>query len=253
MKQLYKDIAQKWIDDIESSRMPHKDKKKKIVEICHFASFVISLLKCGHIRSVKDVQIIMTCEEPDFIIKYGKEIYGLEIRRIKNERSDIIGKQENLLESSAMLFQQKYEDYNVLVNISFTNKFNFKQNDKKLLSNEIADYVYNVLSNTTNKIPQYIRRISIQKHSGVSFNLTGGYVVGALSESQIIQEINSKESKIETYKDKSNLDKIVLLLVVSGASPDSDYSFLEIPINVKTEFHHIYLLNDFDKKVHIIK
>jgi hypothetical protein len=99
---------------------------------------------------------------------------------------------------------------------------------------------------------EFIESIHCTDHSQVSFSLTGTYWVGNL-DLEIKEGIEEKNKKVTNYRVKSNLKKTWLLLVVSGASPDSDFiDFDPAPLEVENSFDSVFLLNDIRKKVYFL-
>lgn len=254
-KSKYGEIINFWLEQVKGSSDSNKNKTKKILELCHFASFVIALENNEVIQSVSEVKIRQLHEEPDFIIDFKGEIIGVELQRIKNIRVEIEGRKNSLLNKAEIVFKSKYPDVTLLANIRFKNGFDYTKKEISHYKNQISDMVFEVYNNPDVILPDYLERVFIQKHTRVDFCTSGVYSVGNLNAEEIIQEIQEKDGKVDTYRQKTNIQKQMLLLVVSGATPDSDYSFIELPQekDFNTSFDFVFLLNDFKKEVFALK
>ena len=98
---------------VEQSTLSRKEKDKRILELCHLASFAIGLKDAKVIQDVKEIEIADLSVEPDFIIIYKNEKVGLEIRRVFNDKAQQIGERKSILKSAAKIFESKYPGQNV--------------------------------------------------------------------------------------------------------------------------------------------
>lgn len=248
----YDKMISSWISIVEQSSLNKKEQKKRILELCHVASFAIGLKGQKVINDVKEIKLVELSVEPDFIISYKNQKFGLEIRRVVNGKAKEIGEKRGILIAAERIFEKKYPNTKALVNISFKDSFDLKILDAEMVKNQIADFVYSQITSGREDKPQFVNRARCVTHSHLSFNLSGGYWVGNLDE-EIKNGIRDKEQKIENYKTKMNLEKVWLLLVVSGASPESDFSgFDETTFVCENSFESVFLLNDFKKKVYFL-
>ena len=250
-KDLYSFQIEDWISKTKESDLTAKDKEKRILELCHLASFGMALLSNNFINDIDEIKIHQSTVEPDFIIKYKGETIGIELARLVNENAEQLGAKRKLLKQSAKLFWKKYPSINTLANINFKDSFDARLNDTDEIRNEIADFVCKTVSKQETEMPNYINSIFTMRHTLVSFELSGAYMVGALDIDNVNSVIEKKCGKINNYKVKSGVDRIWLLLIVAGASPDSDYSYIDFA-SIKTcqGFDEIFLLNDFKKMLY---
>ncbi len=108
---------------VEQSALSSKEKGKRILELCHLASFAIALKDAKVIQDVKEIEIAELSVEPDFIIIYKNQKIGLEIRRVFNDQVQQTNERRALLNSSAKVFEGKYPGHNVLASIRFIDSF----------------------------------------------------------------------------------------------------------------------------------
>jgi len=248
----YERLVSERIKLVEQSNSSRKEKDKRILELCHLASFAIGLKDAKVIQDVKEIEIADLSIEPDFIIIYKNERIGLEIRRVFNDKAQQTGERKTILKLAAKIFESKYPGHRVLASIRFTDSFDERANNTDEIKNRIADLVYAHLTRQPFEAPEFIESIHCTGHSQVSFGLTGAYWVGNL-DSEIKEGIEKKDKKVANYKAKSNLRKTWLLLVVSGASPDSDFTdFDPTTLEAENSFDSVFLLNDLRKKVYFL-
>jgi len=237
---------------VEQSGSSRKEKDKRILELCHLASFAIGLKDANVISDVKEIEIADLSVEPDFIIIYKNEKIGLEIRRVFNDKVQQTNERRAILKSAAKIFEAKYPGHKVLASISFADTFDERANNTDDIKNRIADFVYAHRTRQPFESLEFIETIRCTDHSQVNFGLTGAYWVGNL-DSEIKEGIEGKDKKVASYKAKSNLKKTWLLLVVSGASPDSDFNdFDPTTFEVENSFDSVFLLNDMKKQVYFL-
>ncbi|MGM0582088.1 MAG: hypothetical protein ACQETL_15500 [Bacteroidota bacterium] len=248
----YEKMVSSWISNIEKNSVNKKEQKKRILELCHIASFAIGLKNREIINDVKEIDLVELSVEPDFIISFQNQRFGLEVRRVVNDKVKEIGEKRGILNASERIFEQRYPGTKALVNISFKDSFDLRTTDVETIKNQIADFVYSQITGGQVDKPEFVNRARCVTHSHLTFNLSGAYWVGDLDK-EIKQGIKDKDKKIENYKTKMDLEKVWLLLVVSGASPESDLShFDETTFVCDNSFDSVFLLNDFKKKVYFL-
>ena len=248
----YEKMVSSWISTVEQSRLNKKEQKKRILELCHIASFAIGLKNREIIKDVNEIDLVELSVEPDFIISFQNQRFGLEVRRVVNDKAKEIGEKRGILSAVERIFEQRYPGTKALVNISFKDSFDLKKTDAETTKNQIADFVYSQNTDGQVEKPEFVNRARCVTHSHLTFNLSGAYWVGNLDE-EIKQGIRDKDKKIGNYKTTMSLEKVWLLLVVSGASPESDFShFDETTFVCDNSFDSVFLLNDFEKKVYFL-
>lgn len=248
----YERMVSSWISAVEQSSLNKKEQRKRILELCHVASFTIGLKKLEIIKDVKEIDLVDLAVEPDFIISFMNQRFGLEVRRVVNYKAREIGERRGILKAAERIFEHKHPTTKVLANISFKDSFDLKMTDAEATKNQIANFIYSQITDGQEEKPEFINRARCVIHSHLTFNLSGAYWVGNLDE-EIKQGIKEKNKKIENYKTKMNLEKVWLLLVVSGASPESDFThFDESTFICDNSFDSVFLLNDFKKDVYFL-
>lgn len=122
----YERLVGDMIKLVEQSGSSRKEKDKRILELCHLASFAIGLKDANVISDVKEIEIADLSVEPDFIIIYKNEKIGLEIRRVFNDKVQQTNERRAILKSAAKIFEAKYPGHKVLASISFADTFDEK-------------------------------------------------------------------------------------------------------------------------------
>ncbi len=238
------------IEEVENSHLNRKEKKKRINELDHFSNFVNALKRRGVINDVNKIELLELTIEPDFIISFRNQKIGLEVRRIKNERAEEIGIKRSLLSSAERIFKDKYPDVKAFANVSFKDSVEITKNDN--LATKLADYIYSEIFFQGAEMPYFVKRARCVEHSCLTFDLSGTYWVGDL-ENEIKMGIQEKEKKLSNYRAKSGLEKIWLLVVISGDSPDSDFSaFDERKFNYRGGFDSVLMLNEFKNDLYFL-
>lgn len=130
----------------------------------------------------------------------------------------------------------------------------FKSSEEANLKEQITDYAYCFYNNEQCDKPDFIEDIFLIEHSSVSFNLSGVYIYSESLNSDAIEKIiTENEHYIPRYKINTENKKVFLLLVVSMASPDSNFTDIQLPSLLNTKFDSVFLLKDFYKEVFMIK
>ncbi len=221
--------------------------EKEVLEVCHLANFIISY--------DESLKIIEKRESPDFVVEHHGNQIGLEIERLFNldEVQNIKSKQD-LFKKAAISFEAKHPEIKILANFWLNDGFTFRGNEKGLLIEEITDFTYELISGNKPTYPIYIKDVDIMKHSRVSLNFNeGAYMVDDLPPENLIEAINKKEAKVTEYKANTGFDSQWLLLVSGIGSESFGIKDVELPTKIKSQFEHIFLLEDFDARVTKIK
>ena len=87
----------------------------------------------------------------------------------------------------------------MLANIEFKDNYVWGKGTVGTAKKEISDYVFSLYSKMPSVRPEYLARVRISVHSRLNFELSGAYFVGSLSYEQIVDEVNAKEAKLDTY------------------------------------------------------
>jgi hypothetical protein len=251
----YSSLIASWLEKVEIESKNARQKQQKSLELHHFASFVISMVEQCFFESINAVSLVELTEEPDFILKYKDKLVGFELRRVINKQSEKIGIQKGVLRKAEMLFKTKFPQIDLMVNISFCDNADWDKLDLNQMKEEIAICIFNKHSNIEFEMPTYVASIRATVNTPLSFNLSGSYWVPKLDLQDLAEVVLHKENKIEAYRRQHpEFKELWLLLVIGGASPESDYFIPdEINLHLDTGFDRVFLLNDFKKKVYILK
>ena len=165
--------------------------EKEVVEVCQVGKYIYKINE--------DIQIVEKPKPPapDFILKRNYKLIGLEHTRIFTEDVKAYQRIISLLSYTEKIFINKYPTVNVLASIRLKNDhLEYKQSEKRVIAKEIADYIYNLLTNDIeNKKHSYIDNIKTSKHSQVSFyydeyNFTAPYLTNERLKTEIRKKVS---------------------------------------------------------------
>ena len=220
--------------------------KKEILEVC----------QVGKIAHKIDTEIRITDKpkppNPDFIIEYKSALIGLEHTQILTADASRYFKIKNLLDYAEQIFEKKYPNTNVLATISIQNdELNYKQSEKSVLAEKIADMVQWTRLEMRFEIPEFITGIKTGKHSQISFSYKEkNWQAEYLTKERLEQEVRKKETKISGYKTSdTDLSEYWLVLLIGSLSSVSYELNESLDYSIKSDFERVYLMADFDAKV----
>jgi hypothetical protein len=231
---------------IEKYNLPQKE----LIEVCQVGKYV-------HLIN-EQIQIIDKPKPPapDFILKDGTNIVGLEHTRIFTENVKAYQSIVSLFNYAEKIFREKFPSEFALANINLKNdKLEYKQKEKKLLATQIADLVYNVKMGEIVNFPEYIDDIRISKHSQVSINyLENNFQGPYLTKENLIKEIKKKEKKIELYKSSEIVMSEYWLILLIGSLSSVSYQLDEnVDYRTNSLFDRVYLMSDFSAEIIRVK
>lgn len=242
-KDLLGDLIYPHLNLLQNNR---HENQQKILELCQVGKFLLSFNG--------EIIINQLSEKPDFILKFGSTLIGCEhMIIVDNEEKQKEGFYENIFSIVENQLRKDQILPNFLANCYISKKASYKINEKEdtiqIIKNVISQFV---LSGILIENP-FIRKISSMPHSQISLSPNhGAWIQKIISADKICQAIRKKEAKIEEYR-KKNADEIWLLMVI-GSTGASSYEWDQnIKIDIETKFNKIFVLEDFDNKVHIIK
>jgi hypothetical protein len=220
--------------------------KKEILEVCQIGKFAHKI----------DTEIRITDKpkppNPDFIIEYKSALIGLEHTQILTTDASRYFKIKNLLDYAEQIFEKKYPNTNVLATISIQNdELNYKQSEKSVLAEKIADMVQWTRLEMEFEIPEFITGIKTGKHSQISFSYKEkNWQAEYLTKERLEQEVRKKETKISGYKtSETDLSEYWLVLLIGSLSSVSYELNENLDYSIKSDFERVYLMADFDAKV----
>lgn len=154
-------IEEKISNFIEPLKQDYDKNQKKIIEICHVGKF-LSLLNY-------DININRIFEEPDFILKYGNKIIGLEHQIIvNNECIEIEGFYKNIFKKVESKFENQNPHNKFLANCFLKNDLKIQLNNKLDLINQIFKIINEFTKSNTLIENEIINDILILPHKKVS-------------------------------------------------------------------------------------
>lgn len=223
--------------------------KKEVIEVCQIGKFVYKI--------DSELQIIDKSKppNPDFLIQHQSKLIGLEHTRMFTENAQAYHKIETLIQYAQDVYSLKY-DNNVLAEISILNdELDYKQNEKKQLATEIADFVYNYKYNLKATKPDFISEIRTTSHTQISFsyrekNSSSPY----LTLDKLKSEVNKKERKIDNYKQSDSSISEFWLVLLIGSLSSATYQLDEsTDYRMESLFDRVYLMTDFEAEIVRVK
>jgi hypothetical protein len=220
-----------------------KDSNKKLYELIDLGKFIY------YLGQESEIVIVECGEQPDFVIKFGNELIGIEhtgiyddavVAEIKTLRK-IIGKCQEKLRSERSEFTGLF---NVIVIPSqLKGQLPLKEAD---VVQTICDYIIAQQENIETKKPDFIADIIRTQHPITELMLGEDYWLADLTPEAIAKTILKKENKIDTYKSLKGLSKCWLLIVIDGASSASSFNIQldNLPMHL-TPFDKIYIFDNF--------
>ena len=224
--------------------------KQELLEVCQIGKFAYKI--------DSDIKIVDKPQppSPDFIIEFqGKQI-GLEHTLILTEDARRYFQVKTLLDYSEQMFRDKYPNVNVHATISIKDdKWEYKQEEKRALAEEIADLVEASIRNVSQHLPDKITRIRTTNHSNVTFSYKeDNWQSKFLTKDRLLVEVAKKEAKISGYQKSEYPLKEFWLVLLVGTLSSVSYSLDEsVDYQIESKFDRVYLMADFDAKTLRVK
>jgi len=265
--------------------LPAKEIAKKQRELRDFAKFVVVL-------SEQIEMISISSEEPDFVINWKDEIFGVEHTEVINEakkrqhekndwfvrliqhhfiksygnihrhitislKKDIIQITEKEKNKLLKQLSTEYTDLDMceeeLFQLSYPGYITIQNRENK--AKEIAQKIYRAFKEGRTYFDDHLLNYATFYPSQTcSIHRNFGWSAGSLSD-KILESIKKKEKKIDAYLKNTNNAKQFLFLVIQGWNSYSDYSFIESDLlkNVETKFDKVIVFNFFTADIFILK
>lgn len=216
---------------------------KKRIELWHLGKFIYNFDTSIEIQSVG--------EEPDFIIKKGELLIGLEVTRYFKEEIKNINSIEQLIKKSEKIFNTKYPDKKYYVNLNLKEQIIYNKHESNIIAENIADYINNFICGIVSDKIDFIEHIQVIPHNHESFfQIRSAYAVPPLTKENVEPYIIKKEKNIKKYIANTNSNLQWLLIVVSGANEASDYFYISDDVySITSSFNNIFILKDFKAEV----
>ncbi len=219
------------------------------LETCHVAKFICQL--------DKNIEIARKYESPDFILKWGSRIIGLEHEiLVNNESKQKEGSLEDLFKGLEKEYRKINPDKKLLLTIYPHPYLTFRKVDKPSISKEIMFLLEGFINHNLLPENNYIDRLTRMPHSHLDFSCNlGAWWRRNLDIETLNNAIKKKEKKISEYRANSGINEQWLLIVI-GSTGESSYEFetIESFQNVKgTNFDKVYLLEDFQANLYEVK
>lgn len=230
---------------IDSSSIYESQNRKKNIEICHVAKFLMNLDETSYIKE--------TIESPDFIISCDNKIIGVEHQILINDsEKSYEGFFENIFRLAEIKLRKDYNISNVLINCWLYDNIEYKLSQKNDLVSLIVDLILFYIKYEKLKDNLIIERVYSMPHSELSLCPNfGAWFQEYLTIDSLELAIHEKEKKLAIYREKANE---IWLLIVIGGTGASSYEILENEsYQINSDFDKIYLLEDFNNNLYRIK
>jgi len=224
--------------------------QKERLEVCQIGKFVYKI--------DSEINIIDKPEppRPDFIIKYKSKLVGLEHTRIFTKNADNYNRTKSIIDYSETIYKKKFPEDKVHGIISVNNdNLEYKQNEKKAIATEIANYVNCVKNQIKVEKPKYIEDVRTTIHSKISFSYKEkNWEAEYLPKERLEEAIRNKEEKLSIYqKDEKEISEYWLVLLI-GSLSSASYELNENEnYKMDSKFNRVYLMADFDATIVRIK
>jgi len=231
---------------VEKYNLPQKE----LIEVCQVGKFIYKL---NENLSIVDKP---NPPRPDFILKNGSKLIGLEHTRIFSENSEKYNRIKSLFEYSEKVFARLYPNEKIFASISIYNdNLEYKQSQKRELAENIAQYIQSLIIDQERQKPDFIEDIKLMKHSNVSFNFDEKNWQGQyLTNERLKDEIKKKEAKLDIYKRNENEINEYWLILLIGSLSSVSYQLNENEdYKNDSDFDRVYLMADFDAKIIRVK
>lgn len=270
---------------LPDSSFNHNQTKQKRRELIDVAKFINA--------SKENIKILDSdFKIPDLLIEWNNEKYGLEHTEvIDQKKKDTHEKTEGLIKEAEKVFTERYGDIGRHINFSL--KFEVtkisKREKRKLLNNLLIDFKdlnwerqklmnmahpgYLTEEDITMVAGQLADMAFIVLHGGeidagnglvnyitvkgckqTLFTRSVAWGAGSISDA-VIECIEDKEAKIESYIKNTNGLKQCLFLLIQGSNGYSDYSFFDDKILQErgSKFDKVIAFNFFNNEFFILK
>jgi len=202
---------------------------------------------------------------PDFIIKFGNELIGLEHTRLLDSKDRELRSAINgYLKQAAKRLNEQENTAPRLVNIVFNyhvpafdgkpiSSRSLSRAQKQLLVDAIVKGVESVLTSQQVQLPVFIDQIIVTDHRREELDLTLSESYTALQDfNELLAEtIQKKEDKYSSYVSKAAVKECWLLVYLDGINSYSgfDLSILKVPILAQSNFSRVILFEGVGSKI----
>jgi hypothetical protein len=274
-------ILEPYLSNIDLSNRQGKRKQKELIDVVKFI-----------VAFNEPITILYNnSEEPDFIVNWNGEAFGLEHTEVMDEemkREFEIN--ERFVKQIEEHFLTSYGDIGQHINISFkaevaeitqkerdirskklteyaalnlTDEQLFRmaypgyltRNEMKKLSKEIAEKIYDAFINHYEYFDDpFLHYVSFYPSKQTSIHRVFGYSAGTISD-LLMKCLEKKEERLNTYLENTNNIKQCLLLVIQGSNGHSDYAYFDSNIlqNKNTRFDKVIAFNFLTAEWYILK
>jgi len=229
--QLVDEIISYFKDKVDGNR-------QKTRELFQLGKF-ISCLK-SEVIEIEDV----VNESPDFKLRISDKAVGIELVEVIDSNITKPKTTQVFLDKAKLRFKEIYPEIKIFATFSFENEeLTFNKKNKQAIIEQICLATYNCFIGKY-EYPDFITEISIHSNKHLEFShLWVGYGRD-LNSSILIEKIQEKEAKIETYKSNSGIEEQWLLMVIQNGAPNSyDFEFIN-EFEYSSKFDRVYLLEE---------
>ncbi len=220
---------------------------QELLEICQIGKFVWQL--------DEPVKILEKSEKPDFILDKGGKRIGLEHTLLQWDDGKKYHKVNSCIEKARKIYAKEHPDQNLLASIRIDPAFaELSLVGRNQYPQLLADLVHATATGCNVELPEYVEDIRLMKHSKISFYYKERNPQAPYLPQEILSDrVLIKENKLSKYKQEMPLDEYWLVLMVGSLSSISYELNPSVNYSLESEYDRIYLMEDFNAKIHRIR
>lgn len=230
---------------IDTSRTNESLNRKKDIEICHVAKFLMNLNDTSYIKAV--------IESPDFLIDFENKIVGVEHQiLIDDSKKAYEGFLENVFRQAETELRKDSSIPNILINCWLHDNIRYTINQKNSLILLTIDLIRSYIEFGELRNNTIIERMYSMPHDRFSLCPNfGAWFQESLSINPLERAIREKEKKLPMYREKA--DEVWMLIVIGGTGASSFETLENESYQITSDFDRIYLLEDFNNNLYQLK
>ena len=205
---------------------------------------------------------------PDFKIKEGNKIIGIEHTRLINEKvKATIKAAKYFIANAQKLIAQEFNHLSKTVNIFIDyneiviGQKNFKTrkfspDEKVKIAIIIADYIKSLLTTGNAARPSFIRHVEVSSNqdSRIDFELAENYFTKNEFTELLLERIDAKERRVNSYRKAVNSNEIWLVIVADDINSFSGFDMQRatFPKIEASNFDKLILFEKFGGKIYTL-
>ncbi|GAB3518132.1 hypothetical protein [Emticicia fontis] len=226
-----------WNKKIDASSMSGKEKNKNKLELTDLGYFIYSY---NYNLNIVDGNR----ERPDFILNDGVNNIGIELTELITSQQH--RKFDGILKRIFREIERDLKINNPTISGVYSVDFYpyvMYQSNVKDVKNELFNLIKDKKSSG-----KFIKNLIVYPHNEFSIVVSSFYALNLLTKDIIFPKVLEKEKKADNYRGNGNVEKLWLLLIVSGIGEASDYSDIDNDLLTDTydsKFDKVIIFNRF--------